>query len=463
MRSFYRITLLLALLVAIVCSTKAQLVISPKALTITGDYGMAINGQSFQKEALLSYKGYQYIAFYDANRYVCVARRCLQNNQLAVVRFPHQLSKDDAHNVISMGICPNDGTLHLAFDHHNADLHYIRSKKLLVNYPTKVRWELANFLPETNRLDTEIEDLSYPQFVTTPTGNLQLFYRTGESGKGETWIATYQAHKHTWSNRHQIDSSEGDFEDDLGSSSSRNAYYNGFTYNAKGILQTTFTWREDAQGANHDIGYAYSPNQGMTWYNNRGGLIAGGEKYLSISSEKSIIRPVDRKQSLMNQQAQATDNQGNTHTVMWRKLPQKPFEEGKFWDRKASGYYHLYRLPSGKWRENLVASPAGTRPQLIFDSQNNAYLIYTRQAPNDQSQHPIYFTQGILVVMKATAARGWLDWQVWAEEPTHYSILEPQVDTYRLKHDHVLSVLMQDIPTKAGAASRLWIWEKSVK
>jgi hypothetical protein len=78
------------------------------------------------------------------------------------------------------------------------------------------------------------------------------------------------------------------------------------------VLYTTFTWREKADGANHDWIYAFSKDQGKSWKNNRGEIIAHADSniLMNVSSKHSIIRTINRKQSLMNQQAQAVDSKG---------------------------------------------------------------------------------------------------------------------------------------------------------
>ena len=82
-------------------------VVDAEALTIKGSLGQCINGLSFQQDALSSYKGYQYVAFYDAGRRVCLARRKLPDGAWAVIRFrDYTFRSNDAHNTISLGLCP---------------------------------------------------------------------------------------------------------------------------------------------------------------------------------------------------------------------------------------------------------------------------------------------------------------------------------------------------------------------
>ncbi len=112
-------------------------VVDSMALTLDGSrWGMAINGKSFQQDALISQRGYQYLAYYDARRNVCLSRRKLPDGQWEIIRFTDYLfQSNDAHNTISMGICPNDGTIHLAFDHHVHPLHYRVSRKGVATTP----------------------------------------------------------------------------------------------------------------------------------------------------------------------------------------------------------------------------------------------------------------------------------------------------------------------------------------
>ena len=99
--------------------------VDPAALTIVGGFGQCINGLSFQQDAVTTHAGWQYVGYYDASRRVCLAQRKLPDDAWQHLRFPdYDFRSDDAHNTISLGLCPKDGTIHLAFDHHGHPLHY---------------------------------------------------------------------------------------------------------------------------------------------------------------------------------------------------------------------------------------------------------------------------------------------------------------------------------------------------
>ncbi len=223
-----------------------------------------INGLAFQQDALASHKNYQYVAFYDAGRRVCLGRRRLPAGDWQVIRFAdYDFKSNDAHNTISLGICPKDGTIHLAFDHHGSPLHYRASRKGVATCPEETAWEASLFGP----IVSEVEQgksirITYPRFWQTPDGGLQFCYRQGGSGNGDRMLVDYDSEAGTWVDTRQIDSREGTFRDAMGESRSRCSYPNGYDYGPFGRLHVTWVWRESAQGANHDLMYAYSGRPG---------------------------------------------------------------------------------------------------------------------------------------------------------------------------------------------------------
>ena len=72
--------------------------------------GEQLSGQQFQTEGIMSFAGYQYTVYYNHSRNVCIARRKMPSGQWDEVISPYRNKADDAHNVITMGICASDGT-----------------------------------------------------------------------------------------------------------------------------------------------------------------------------------------------------------------------------------------------------------------------------------------------------------------------------------------------------------------
>jgi hypothetical protein len=192
-----------AVCAVVVATLNQDAVIDPRGMTLgTGaTYGTAINGESFEKETITSYNGYQYTSYWvkdasgeSAAYYVAVARRPVgaatwEVANLTTSTFVNGMSGGtpwDAHDVVSLGIDQNDGTIHLAYDMHGHTLRYRMSTTGVTTNPGSVTWNASLFNAETSQLypGKTATSVTYPAFIRTPTGDLQLAYRTGGSGNG---------------------------------------------------------------------------------------------------------------------------------------------------------------------------------------------------------------------------------------------------------------------------------------
>lgn len=439
----------------------ADRVVEPTALTIDGAFGRCINGLSFQQEAVTSNAGCQYVGYYDAERHVCLARRKLPNGAWETIRFKdYDFHSDDAHNTISLGICPKDGTIHIAFDHHVQPLHYRVSRKRAAGEPQSTKWEASLFGSVTSELEKgkPLGSVTYPRFWRTPDGGLQFCWRVGGSGNGDRMLADYHPESGSWKNFRQIDSRQGAFSDRFNTSPSRCSYPNGYTYDANGRLHVTWVWRERTQGANHDLMYAYSDDRGSTWRNN-GGQVVGDCKVLGklirVDSPGIMVVPISRADCLMNTQSQAVDSKGGVHAVMWHAteetLRQSRAKSKSCWGPPDARRYHHYRRDSdGTWRHTELPGVAGNRPKLFFDKHDNAVLIFNgwRMAEDDVDGRGVFFVTGDLIIMGATAAAKWADWKVIHVEKGPF-VNEMLGDPYRWLDEGVLSILVQQSPGKS--------------
>ena len=453
-------------------------------------YGQAINGLSFQGQALTSFKGYQYTIFYVTEpatapaAHVAVSRRKLpdgpwQTIDLADSVFKNGVKKGtnepfDAHNSASIAVCPNDGTIHIAYDHHNHLLRYRRSKPGVATDPDGATWDASVFAPETTQLidGQAVDKVSYPDFQRTPSGDLQLFMRRGGSGRGSWWLFNYDAATHTWKDGWQYDDGmTGVYEAFDPPSTSRCAYPNGFTYGPDGKLHISFTWREGTgaaalakNGCNHDICYVASSDGGRTWENNAGQVVGkhdapGGPTRFNIESPGLTVINVTQFESMINEQAQAVDSAGRMHVLMYRLDPAKGTQKpgGPVWRTEDSTYAHNWRDAGGVWHESRVPAVVGTRPKLAFDRADNAYAVFGSSA-----------TPGIraidrqLVVATASKASNWTDWKVVYTLPGA-AIGEPLLDASRMQTDGVLSVFLQDSPKKERETTAIRVVDFAVK
>jgi autotransporter-associated beta strand protein len=421
-------------------------------------YGRSINGVSFQSESLLSYGGYQYATWYHngSNENVYIARRALTGTTWEVFDTGSTLENGDApswnaHNVISLGIS-GDGRMHFSWDLHG---HTLRFRDSAPGAATGVTWDANLFNPERNSLNpggSAISTVTYPQFTTDPnTGNMVINYRTGGSGAGNLFISTYDSTTGVWNAPHQFINGTNSifYNDPFGSSSTnRNAYLNGLDIDSTGRLHTTWTWRETATGSsNHDIMYAYSDDGGDSWRNNAGAVVGTIGNPIDMNSPGITIVPMDRGNTLMNQQTQAVDLDNRVHMVMWHKRDDAAPVTG--FTTTPAAYYHYFRNPSsGSWhRTELPTSRAvGSRPDMAYDEHGNLYVTYLSPGPGDAGG---YYTNGDLIIASASKSTGYEDWEIVYTD-TRDLAGEPFVDLKRLLNDGVVSVIIQENSPNTG-------------
>ncbi|WP_216591330.1 BNR repeat-containing protein [Streptomyces brasiliscabiei] len=403
-------------------------------------YDGLVNNNAFQKNALLTYKGYQYAVWYTADRNAVVGRRVLGSGTWSTVKVGHTLRYNDSHNVISMGVSRTDGRLHLNMDSHSDGFTYVKSVAGLMDNPGGLSWVASRFGAPQSTLDglALTSQFTYPQFVSTPDGKLQLSYRAGISGNGRNALAEYDGT--SWTNLGEWTSSTGTYTSEHGSSTARNMYLHGIDYDRNGRLHALFTWREQ-NGAvmcngggitNHDTGYVYSDDRGRTWRNNAGtvvGTTSGSDK-VSVTDAGLVVDALNPDHSLMNQESQWTDSAGRPHAII-------SYVPGRFGqcttnyvaNRTANGRAFLVRKSaSGPWTKTEIPVPLNSsqRTKLVMDKYNNAYAIF-----------PFGRIAG------ASAASGHTDWTILFDGSGLNAFGEVVFDESRIAQDNVLSVMYQ--------------------
>jgi hypothetical protein len=422
-------------------------VVDPTALTTKDAHRQGINGLSFQQDAVVTHAGYQYVGYYDAGRRVCIARRPLPDGAWSVIRFTdYHFASNDSHNVICIGVCPNDGTIHMAFDHHGHPLHYRVSRRGVATAPGTTPWEASLFGPIRSELEAgKPIRITYPRFWQTPGGDLQFCYRQGGSGNGDRMLVDYDSESGIWANTRQIDSRGGVFEDSKGASRSRCSYPNGYTYGPTGKLHTTWVWRESSQGANHDLMYTVSEDLGVTWRNNRGEIF---DEPPHVNSPGLTVVDISRLHGLMNTHGQAVDSKDRIHVVMWhctneslKAVGSKPGEH-RWGLPEARRYHHYWRDVDGKWHHYELPWIAGDRPKVFVDERDNAYLIYAVRNEVEGRVGNVSYREHDLVIAGASAESNWTDWTILHAEPGPFQ-REMLGDLYRWQQEGVLSIMAQ--------------------
>jgi len=313
-------------------------------VTNNGWSNNSINAIIFRKNAVVSDRKHQYIAYYDNNGYLVLGKRKLQSDRWTVHKSQYKTGVGDAHKSISIMI-DGSGYLHVSWGHHNNSLHYAKSTK-----PGTL--ELGDKESMTGQKENRV---TYPEFYHMPNGDLIFLYRDGGSGNGNLMINRYHHKARAW------ESLQDGLIDGEGQ---RNAYWQTFV-DHKGSIHISWVWRESPNVAsNHDMCYARSDDSGKTW------VKSNGEAYqLPISaSNAEYVSRIPQRHELINQTSMYVDKKGIPYI-------------GSYWRGAESEVpqYHLIYLDKGEWKtlelgfrtEGFSLSGGGTkcipisRPQVI--------------------------------------------------------------------------------------------------
>jgi hypothetical protein len=435
-----------------VCSTFSSIstgIVDSQALTLSDNltFGKWINCRAYQQDVLITHESRQYATYYNSDGYVCVARRTLPDGAWEIITLSdYSIAADDSHNVVSMGIAPGDGTIHLSFDHHVDQLNYRRSIPGIVDSAT---WDASLFGAVSAQLVSgyNISSVTYPRFDTAPDGDLIFSYRTGYPENGQRQIHRYDATTGLWSFRTQFVSSLGAFSDEYGSSSSRSGYLNPIRYDSNGRIHATWVWREQQTTAigsqdNHDLMYSYSDDNGLTWHTGDGTEI-GGPARIDTPGITGVSIP--RGLGLINSNAQTVDDQGRVHVVLrhctLQSLADAGYEPGEvaYGPTAARRLHHYWRDLNNVWHHTELPTTPGSRSAaLVADNEGNLIFVHQRGSG--------------LEVLEATILNNWEDWEI-TETYNIASGVEVLADVYRWRQQGVLSVPYQANPAQWGDPS----------
>lgn len=81
-----------------------------------------------------------------------LGRRTLPSGAWSTLQLPHNLSASDSHNVISLGVSPADGKIHVALDCHSTQVFYTSSEANLATSGNS--WVASRFATITTTLGT---------------------------------------------------------------------------------------------------------------------------------------------------------------------------------------------------------------------------------------------------------------------------------------------------------------------
>lgn len=391
----------------------------------------SVNTAVFRNSSLVTDGNIQYISYYDADGYLVVGKRTLGTEDWTLHRSQYKGNVSDAHNVISMMV-DGDGYLHLSFDHHGNKLNYCRSTA-----------PGALILGEKELMTGKDEaDVTYPEFYRMPDGDLLFAYRSGASGRGNLILNRYDLKSRKW-NRVQDILIDGENQ--------RNAYWQLYM-DKTGIIHLSWVWRETWMvETNHDLCYAYSPDEGKTWYKST------GEQYeLPIRKDNAEYACyIPQNSELINQTSMSTDTEGHPYIVTyWRdadsEVPQYRlvWNDGKKWQNcQIMSRTFGFSLKGGGTKMIPIS-----RPRMVVD-KGKAYFLFRDKE------------RGSKVSMAYTDNVKSGEWQV--KDLTDFSVdaWEPGYDTELWKTQQKLHVFVQEThqgdgeKVKASEATPVYVLE----
>ena len=254
--------------------------------------------------------------------------------------------------------------VHLAYDHHNNDLHYRISSAGAATVPD-ANFTASLFSAERNYLqsgDTPIS-VTYPHFVTLETSRKEvLFWREGSASNGDEYCADYKDDG-TWSSRRQIVSKTGVYHVPGTCPNSNTRYGYGWFAPSGDDIHYGWLWSEDAVDGSmydHDMMYAKGINTANTWKNTSETTLS-----LPITVSSDVIAwPLDCALSAAARVVPAVDSLGNTHVITANR---------EYAGGPVQNFHYMRNAATGTWSRAII--PYGGYP-FIDRTYDTLYLVH---------------------------------------------------------------------------------------
>jgi hypothetical protein len=423
--------------------------------TNTSEYGYAgdsddpINAVAFIRSGLMTVSNQQFMIYYyrnatdssdTNNNRIVVARRNLGTNLWEVFHTTFTANDiNDGHDVVSAGIDGN-GYMHLSWGMHGNSFLYAKSK-------TSVLGSQSIAFGATNTMTGGENNVTYPQFLTLPNGDLLFIFREGSSGAGDTFINRYDHATQTWTNQ-QYSAGQQPFIKGTWTNTTYNCYPNMPCLDAAGNLYFIWVWRETpAYLSNHDFSYARSTNGGKTW------LRSGGTPYtlpISDYGESGNTNTIAERilnlatnSSLINQAGMCLETNDKPVVASW-------WAPGTSTNNYRRQYMVLFNDTNGVWQTRQVSNRTNdstsviksdayvrdlARPVVVCDKQDRIIVLYRDNAGSN----------GLTVVCSLPGAMdpNRLLWTTFDLTTDNLGSYEPVIDNERWARDNVLDILYQ--------------------
>jgi hypothetical protein len=419
--------------------------------TNTSEYGYAgssaINAVAFIRSGLITVSNHQFIAYYyrhatnsgdTNNNRIVIARRDIGSSLWEVFHTTFTANDiTDGHDVVSAGIDGN-GYMHISWGMHGNSFLYAKTTAPVTGSQSIV------FGAATPMTGSE-NNVTYPQFLTMPNGDLLYIFREGSSGAGDTYINYYNHTTQTWTNQ-QYNAGQQPFIKGTWPTS-YNCYPNMPCLDAAGNLFFIWVWRATpAYESNHDFSYAKSTNGGKTWLRSTGlpyalPISASGENGDTNTTAERVLT-IAQNSSLINQAGMCLDTNGQPVVATW-------WAPGTPTNNFRRQYMVIFRSTNG-WAVRQVSNrtndPPGTmfldgnvrdlgRPVVVTDKQDRIIVLYRDNQGNN----------GLTIVSSLPKAvdPDRLLWTTFDLTTANLGNYEPVIDLARWQRDNVMDILYQ--------------------
>ncbi|MFO7775678.1 MAG: BNR repeat-containing protein [Candidatus Hydrogenedentota bacterium] len=296
---------------------------------------------------LLTREGYQYIAYYDKDRYLSIAQRELGSENWTYQSFPMQMGwATGGHAKLTLAV-DRDGYIHLS-GYRRGLLEGPPSPPEKIYYRSENPHDISAF--ERRYMVSEEEAPGYPTFIVGPEDELYFMYRDGRSGSGDQIVNTYDVDAREWKRLYDTPLFDGRGE--------MNAY-GGPQLGPDGDWHATWVWRNTPDNAtNHSLSYARSADM-RNWE-----TIAGDPIELPITTETEgvIVDPAGPGDGISNM----------TFGLSWDSELQPIVSYHKFDEEGRSQVYNA-RFEDGEWNRVQATdwdftwdySGAGALPRVV--------------------------------------------------------------------------------------------------
>ncbi len=231
---------------------------------------------------------------------------------------------------------------------------------------------------------------------------------------------------------------------------------NNWVIDSTGTIQATWVWREtSAYATNHDIMYAKSTDQGVTWQRQDGTPytlpIKPDTDNNEPNSKAQVVFSIGQNNSLMNQTSMAVDSQNRTMVATW------------YAPLHASGndtrQYMLVYYDGTQWRSSQISHRSyetfqsdGTvrdlgRPVVLVDRDDRVIVVMRYRDSTNSSD--------AVKVAYSTDKQNWSYVDLTTEDSGNY---EPMADPVRWSRDGILALFYQIAGVSGGSMVSTLEW-----